>query len=64
MTPNARVQRADDEALKYALYPYRSRCNEMLGDSPVESKCRFKGDCSACNIVIERYMNSVLAKHV
>ena len=27
---NARVQRANDEALKCALYPYRSRCNEML----------------------------------
>jgi hypothetical protein len=28
---NARVQRADDEAPKYALYLSRSRCNEMLG---------------------------------
>jgi hypothetical protein len=32
-SPNARVQRADDEALKLALYPYRPRCNEMLGET-------------------------------
>ena len=31
MHANARVQRANDDAAKCALYPYRSRCNEMLG---------------------------------
>jgi hypothetical protein len=29
--PNARVQRAEDDVLKFALYPSRSRCNEYKG---------------------------------
>jgi hypothetical protein len=43
--PNARVQRADDEAERRALYRSRSRCNEMLyrrtyhGSPPPDSYC-------------------------
>jgi hypothetical protein len=37
---NARVQRADDEAMKLALYPSRSRCNEMLACSSVSKRAQ------------------------